>query len=143
MSSPASERHGWIADTARSGPPLLQLATERHAAADAVVVRAAGEIDYDSAPALRAALDDSVAASPDAVLVVIDLSAVAFVDSQGLAELIRAHQRITATGRHVRLAGATGSVLALLTVTATGDLLGHRATLSDALGDGAQSRRRA
>ena len=62
---------------------------------DAVVVRVAGELDLATAPALWAALERALI---DAHQVVVDLSAVTFVDSTGLSVLLRAYQAVGVTG---------------------------------------------
>ena len=62
---------------------------------DAVVVRVDGELDLATAPALRAALERALA---DGDQLVVDLSAVTFIDSSGLSVLVRAYQVLGVTG---------------------------------------------
>jgi anti-sigma B factor antagonist len=64
----------------------------------------AGEIDLRSAPDLRAALD--AAAGEEGAEVVVDLTAVTFVDSSGISELLR----ISKAGHPLRLRGSVASV---------------------------------
>jgi anti-sigma B factor antagonist len=52
-----------------------------------------GEIDVATAPRLIAALNEAVAESVGSVI--IDLTAVGFMDSTGLALLINAHRRLS------------------------------------------------
>ncbi|MGN2638060.1 STAS domain-containing protein [Nocardia takedensis] len=59
----------------------------RTATDSASVVTAVGEVDLFSAPRLRAALDDALAARPS--LLVLDLSGVEFFDSSGLEVLLQ------------------------------------------------------
>jgi anti-sigma B factor antagonist len=59
---------------------------------DAVVVRLAGELDLYNAPALRSALLG--AASDGAVLLVVDLEGVRFIDSTALGVLVEARATI-------------------------------------------------
>ncbi len=54
-----------------------------------LVVRLAGEIDLDRAPEVRRLLLDSVKRSLD---VLVDLSAVTYIDSSGIASLVEALQ---------------------------------------------------
>jgi len=61
----------------------------------AVVVRVDGEVDLATAPALWAALERALA---DGDQLVLDLSAVTFIDSTGLSVLLRAYQVLGATG---------------------------------------------
>jgi anti-sigma B factor antagonist len=70
--------------------------------AGTAVVTAAGELDVHTAPALQAELD-RLSQRPDAPLVV-DLSAVGFIDSTGLGVLVT-------TLKHVREAGGTLDVV--------------------------------
>ncbi|HEY0416059.1 MAG TPA: STAS domain-containing protein [Gaiellaceae bacterium] len=63
---------------------------------DAVVVRLAGELDLHNAPDVRAALADAIGRSP--ARVVVDLSAVEFVDSTALGALVEAHAKLGAQG---------------------------------------------
>jgi anti-sigma B factor antagonist len=66
-----------------------------------VVVSLAGELDLYNAPALRAALLAEAAAAPDRL--VVDLSAVEFVDSTALGVLIETRRRLV-DGTGLRLA---------------------------------------
>jgi anti-anti-sigma factor len=61
-------------------------------------VALSGEIDFSSAPALEAVLDREVGrASATAGTVLIDASAVTFVDVEAVAALFRATDRLEAT----------------------------------------------
>ncbi|MGY2082232.1 STAS domain-containing protein [Blastococcus sp. SYSU DS0539] len=83
---------------------------------------AAGEIDCTSAPQVRAVLDRLLDAAPREV--VIDLSAVTFLDSAGLCVLAAAHRRARATGGRVRVLAATRAVIRPLQITGLWALLG-------------------
>jgi anti-anti-sigma factor len=75
--------------------------TLHRSAGDArIVVR--GEIDLATAPALNAALEDAEAG--DALRIVLDLSVVSFIDSAGIAALMRADARSRRDGGRLRLA---------------------------------------
>ena len=65
------------------------------------VVVAIGEIDIASAPGLWAALSEAIAAGQDDV--VVDLSGVTFIDSQGLSVLLRAYKVLSPEGRRLCL----------------------------------------
>jgi anti-sigma B factor antagonist len=69
---------------------------------DARVVSVEGSVDIDSAPSLRSAL--SSIAQEDCCLVVVDLRAVTFIDSAGVAALVGAVREVQAAGAQLRLA---------------------------------------
>lgn len=71
--------------------------TER--AEDAVVLRVTGELDLATAPKLQQKVDTALREAPPAVLV-IDLSAVTFLASAGMAVLVAAHRR---GGEHTKV----------------------------------------
>jgi anti-sigma B factor antagonist len=60
-----------------------------------------GELDVYATPALRAALTNVEQTEPE--LLVLDLRGLEFLDSSGLAVLLGAHERASASGRSVRL----------------------------------------
>jgi anti-anti-sigma factor len=79
---------GADSDLPKTGPIDLQVTfAERYA-----VVAVSGEIDISSAPALRDAIDEAIASG--AALLIVDLDAVAFMDSSGLNALIGATKRL-------------------------------------------------
>jgi anti-sigma B factor antagonist len=59
---------------------------------DAVVVRLAGELDLYTAPAVRAALLESIERRP--ARLVVDLADVTFIDSTALGALVEARARV-------------------------------------------------
>jgi anti-sigma B factor antagonist len=65
------------------------------------VVVATGEIDMASAPALWEAMSEAIATGQGDVIV--DLSGVTFIDSQGLNVLLRAYKMLSPEGRGVCL----------------------------------------
>jgi anti-sigma B factor antagonist len=88
-----------------------------------VVIAPEGELDIHAARALAPQLTD--AAGGDFPLLVIDLSAVTFVDSTGLGGILQAHQRLQRQGRAVKVVAPKGSAAAVLI-----DLAGLRHTLT-------------
>jgi anti-sigma B factor antagonist len=60
---------------------------------DATVVKLAGELDLYNAAAVRAALEEATAASPQRL--VVDLSEVEFIDSTALGVLIEARKKLS------------------------------------------------
>jgi anti-sigma B factor antagonist len=69
------------------------LAVERTSRDGVELLLVEGEVDIATAPRLLSALNRAVPEAPRSL--VIDLSAVGFMDSTGLALLINAHRRIT------------------------------------------------
>ncbi|WP_162958702.1 STAS domain-containing protein [Nocardia yunnanensis] len=70
--------------------PIPLLAVNIHTAGGAIVVTATGEIDLNSAPVLERALREVLAQHPETV--VVDLSAVSFLGTTGIAVLLTAAQ---------------------------------------------------
>ncbi len=98
----------------------------------ASVVRVTGEIDVASAPELENALGIVPAESGT---VVVDLSAVTFMDSTGLGVLVAAWNRYNSQEPVGRLAlvVSTPEVERLLEVTGLAEVFGTFPTLGDAL----------
>ena len=71
-----------------------------------------GEIDILTAPELEAALMGC-----DGSAVCVDLTGVTFMDSSGIAVLLRAHKRATDNGTELRVANAAPNVLKVFEVT--------------------------
>lgn len=91
---------------------LLTTQVTHDGGCDVVVVD--GELDLTTAPQLHDVLGAVVAAGDDPV--VLDLAALRFCDSAGLAVFVRAHNQLTEKGRRLVIAGpqtAVGRVLDL------------------------------
>lgn len=82
---------------------------------DAIVVHPVGEIDYSSLDPLREALLDARIAGVREI--VVDLSQVTFLDSQGLAVILYAHQRQRSAGGRLVLRDPNDDAYRLLDVT--------------------------
>jgi anti-sigma B factor antagonist len=87
----------WIEDH----PPLLEL-------------RLAGELDLGTAPQLKQAVD---AYARTGQTIVIDLREVDFVDSMGLAALVRVRHRAVSRGAVLRLVAPAQPAWAVFTLT--------------------------
>ena len=83
----------------------------------AIVVAVAGEVDYATGPQLADHLLDL--ADHD---VVVDLSAVTFLDSSGLAALVRGNEAISRTGHRLRTFGEQDNVLRVLEIAGLASL---------------------
>ncbi|HEX6756517.1 MAG TPA: STAS domain-containing protein [Mycobacteriales bacterium] len=82
-----------------TAPPAVRrlgqdLVVETHREGTTLLVSVVGEVDVATAPLLRAVLDGLRTARPRRVEV--DLSGVAFLDSQGLTVLVAARRRLAA-----------------------------------------------
>jgi anti-sigma B factor antagonist len=90
------EQHG-VRMTSRSGEPRGIQVTEETLDPSGLVLTISGELDLATAPVLR----DRLAAAIDAGQhrLVIDLSAISFLDSVALATIVHAKQRLPEDGR--------------------------------------------
>src|SRR3954471_15175023 len=89
-------------------------AIERTRVDEGCCVAVAGEVDVESAPRMRDALLRSIA---EEEAVILDLGAVSFLDSSGLAALIVVDRAATAKGIRFRLQSVPPRVTRLLTLT--------------------------
>jgi len=92
----------------------MNFAMQRTARPDGLCVAVAGEVDAYTAPEMRAHLLEALRLHP---VVIVDLSAVDFMDSQGLAALLRVRQEAESSGGGLRLEGVPSRVLKLLQLT--------------------------
>ncbi|MFD0260075.1 STAS domain-containing protein [Kitasatospora indigofera] len=81
------------------------------------VVEVTGELDYDTAPRVRVALEDALAVAPVPPILVVDLAGVTFCDSSGLNALLQARIDAQGQGSVLRLARPTPAVARLLEIT--------------------------
>lgn len=111
--------------------PQLELA---HSERDGVrIVELAGELDVDSVDELEAAL---TAASAEAgARICLDLSRLAFIDSTGLAAVIRAHLAVVEAGGAFAVVASPGVVRRTLETTGLMELLSVVDTRDAALHD--------
>jgi len=93
---------------------------------------AAGEIDVATAPKLRERLDATVDRGP--ALVVVDLSAVTFIDSTGLGVLIGTSKRIEDAGGAMRLVVSEPRILKLFEITGLTDRFAIAPSVDEAVG---------
>ncbi|MFJ9342990.1 STAS domain-containing protein [Streptomyces sp. NPDC101733] len=85
----------------------------------AVVVRATGEIDFDTAASLERALAEALTHASPAKPVAIDCSRVTFCDSSALDALLRARHAAQPTGTAIRIAASNRRLQQLLDMTGT------------------------
>lgn len=94
------------------------------------VLRASGEIDIISAPALRSALLPALETGQP---VVLDLSGVSFLGSSGLAVLVEAREHAQGAARELRLVCSSRIVIRALEATGLRDLFDIAPDLATAL----------
>ena len=82
---------------------------------DAVLVRVQGDLDVATAADLWSHLSGLIEGGE--VRIVIDCAGVTFLDSSGIATLVRCFRRVTPIGGSVRLRRVSPRVLEVLTIT--------------------------
>jgi anti-sigma B factor antagonist len=97
------------------------------------VIVAEGEIDLAAAPRLREAMTDHLTAGR--VHLLMDLSAVTFIDSTGLGVLVGAAKKSVGLGGSLRIVCANERVLRLLAITGISRSMKVLPTLEEATTD--------
>ena len=87
---------------------------------DVVVARIEDDLDAATAPQVAEMLQQVVQRGSR---VLLDMSAVPFMDCAGLAQILRAHRRAAAGGGWVRLTAVQPGPLRMMELTGTADLL--------------------
>ncbi|WNM40754.1 STAS domain-containing protein [Micromonospora halotolerans] len=95
----------------------------RDAGAGRLVVSPVGDLDMAGAPAFDRALD-AVLDRPDLVEILVDLGAVTFLDSTGVAALLRGAAEAVGRGATLRVTDPQPPVARVLRITAVDVLLG-------------------
>jgi anti-sigma B factor antagonist len=95
------------------------------------VVFAVGEIDLAASPVMRQAMAEAVESRRH---LIVDLSAVSFLDSTGLGVLIRTQKTIAATHKSMSLVGPIGMVAKVLNITRIDEAIPVHPNLDTALG---------
>jgi anti-sigma B factor antagonist len=98
------------------------------------VVTVSGELDLTSSAALEEALEQLGGSEPPSVI--LDLTDVDFMDSAGLAVVVRAHQRAESAGTPFALVSASAQVRRLLSVTGMDERMTVAQTPQELLGGG-------
>jgi anti-sigma B factor antagonist len=96
------------------------------------VVSPHGEVDVATAPALREHLDQVIDRDPGPV--VVDLTAVTFIDSTGLGVLIGARKRCADADRDLRIVVSEPRILKVFEITGLTDHFTMHESLELALG---------
>jgi anti-sigma B factor antagonist len=92
--------------------PMLEIASER--IGDSAVLTPKGDVDMAKSPLLRKAIGDAMKAAP--ARLVLDLSAVSYMDSSGLATLVEALQNSRKGNITLALCALTPRVRSILEI---------------------------
>lgn len=95
------------------------------------MLTAAGELDVSSAAGLQRTGEDAVADGHDVVL--LDLSWILFLDSNGLGVLIALHRSAVAHGAHVAVVAASPAVRRVVELMGARHVLALHETVEDAV----------
>ena len=97
------------------------------------VVELRGDVDLESSPEARKLLLDSVQRK---LPVVVDLSAVSYIDSSGVASLVESFQLARTKGCEFALAAVSESAMRVLKLARLDTVFTIHPTLKDGLSDG-------
>ena len=97
------------------------------------IVSVAGEIDFSRSPDLQRGLQEVVDRDPQRIL--IDLSDVAYMDSSGVASLVKLLSRTKKKDVTLRLAGLSEKVRSIFEITRLDGVFDIYDTLEDAKAD--------
>jgi len=100
------------------GSAVIAVEVHRHSGSATVTV--GGELEFGTAASLRTTLSDLVQDESDPV--VVDLTALQFIDSTGLSLLVQAKQRFSAQGRRFELRGPTPRVSRVIEISGLAEL---------------------
>lgn len=98
---------------------------------DVVIVTVAGEVDVYTAPQLRSALEERLAAGQNKI--VVDLQGVAFIDSTGLGVLVGQLKALRKVDGSLRIVCSDERILRLLAITGLDQILPLHDSVDDAL----------
>lgn len=97
---------------------------------DVTVVALSGDVDLESSPKVRTALLDSVNARSG---VVVDMSAVAYIDSSGVASLVEAFQSARKANTLFALAAVSEPAMRVLELARLDQIFAIYATVEEGL----------
>lgn len=98
---------------------------------EVTVVSLTGDLDTASAPKLKGTLEDLLAAGKTRL--VLDLFGVAYIDSAGLGELVRAMKRSRECAGDLRVCALRGDVLKVFEMTRLTEGMGVYPTTKEAV----------
>ena len=98
---------------------------------DVTVVELQGELDADAWELFQNTINDIITKRKAGI--VLDMSGVGFIDSQGLEQLLWARDYCNENKRELRLAGLDENCMRILEITRLGNEFDHYAELAEAV----------
>jgi anti-sigma B factor antagonist len=99
----------------------------------AIVIALAGDVDLESSPKVRTVLLECVGKKQP---VLVDMSAIAYIDSSGVASLVEAFQSARKMGTSFALVSVSDAALRVLQLARLDRIFSIHSTLEDAFADG-------
>jgi anti-sigma B factor antagonist len=100
---------------------------------DTTIVALSGDVDLDSSPQVRSVLLESVRAKHG---VLVEMSAVSYIDSSGVASLVEAYQSARRGSTTFALVAVSDAAMRVLELARLDQVFSIHASVSEALGDG-------
>lgn len=100
---------------------------------DTTIVALSGDVDLDSSPQVRSVLLESVRAKRG---VLVEMSAVAYIDSSGVASLVEAYQSARLGSTSFALVAVSEAAMRVLELARLDRVFSIHESVTDALGDG-------
>ena len=98
---------------------------------EVTVIELQGELDGDFAGLFKNTITDVIGRCKSSI--VLDMSGVGFIDSQGLEQLLWAHDYCNQNKRGFRLAGLDENCMRIMEVTRLDNVFDHYAELTEAV----------
>jgi anti-sigma B factor antagonist len=121
-----------ISDVATSGLP--DFSVEQDITADTVIVRVRGDLDHTTITHIDDQLHAATALPTPSALVVLDLSRVSFLGSDGLSLLIANHRQCAMRRCQLRIVATTSAVLRPIALTGLDGILSIASSVHEAIG---------
>lgn len=100
---------------------------------DRTIVSLSGDIDLESSPKVRSVLLESVGARRG---VLVEMSAVSYIDSSGVASLVEAYQSARRASTSFALVAVSDSAMRVLELARLEQVFAIHANVEEALADG-------
>lgn len=109
------------------------MAYQVHSEGDTTIVALSGDVDLDNSPHVRSVLLESVSGKRG---VLVEMSAVSYIDSSGIASLVEAYQSARREHTPFALVSVSDAAMRVLELARLDQVFSIHASLSDALADG-------
>ena len=100
---------------------------------DTIIVALSGDVDLDNSPEVRNVLLESVSGKRG---VLVEMSAVSYIDSSGIASLVEAYQSARREHTPFALVSVSDAAMRVLELARLDQVFSIHASLSDALANG-------